>query len=74
MQSLEERLTGEWFVDGRFTQADLTTGALLGYLNLRLSEVLAGSRFQRLKKLSAACEALPSFFAARPSPDEVMPS
>ena len=74
LQSLDERLTGEWFVDGRFTQADLTTGALLGYLNLRLSEVLAGSRFQRLKKLSAACEALPSFFAARPSPDEVMPS
>ena len=74
LQSLEERLTGEWFVGGRFTQADLTTGTMLGYLNLRLSEVLAGSRFPRLKKFSAACEALPSFSSARPSPDEVMPS
>ena len=74
LQALEERLTGEWFVDGRFTQADLTTGALLGYLNLRLSEVLAGARFPRLKAFSARCESLRSFVAARPSPAEVMPS
>ena len=74
LQWLENRLTGEWLAGGRFTQADLTTGAMLGYLNLRLAEVLAGSRFARLKRLSAACEALPSFTAARPSADETMPA
>ncbi|MCE9521180.1 MAG: glutathione S-transferase family protein [Alphaproteobacteria bacterium] len=73
LQWLDERLTGEWFVSGRFSQADLTTGAMLGYLRLRVPEVLAGSRFLRLKGLAAACEALPSFIAARPSANEVMP-
>jgi len=73
LQFLEDRLTGEWFVSGRFTQADLTAGAMLGYLNLRVPRVLEGARFRRLKGLSAACEALPAFLAARPGPNEVMP-
>ena len=67
MRWLENRLTGEWLFD-RFTQADLTAGCLLGYLNLRLQEMLRGGRYPRLEALSKRCEALPAFISARPSP------
>jgi len=73
MQWLERRLAGDWFFD-RFTQADLTAGCLLGYLNLRLQELLREGRYPKLEALSKRCEALPAFIAARPSADEVMPA
>jgi glutathione S-transferase len=72
LRYLEEQLSGEWFVGGRFTQADLTTAAMLGYLNLRLQEAFEAS-LPKLLRLSQRCEALPAFAAARPSADEVMP-
>lgn len=73
MQWLEDRLRGDWFFDA-FSQADIAAGVLLGYLNLRLQEMLAGGRYPKLEALSRRCEALPAFVAARPSPDEVMPA
>lgn len=73
LRFLEGQLSGDWFTDGRFTQADLTTAALLGYLDLRLREIFDDD-FPELRRLSERCEALPSFVAARPSADEVMPS
>lgn len=71
---LEERLGGDWFFDDKLSQADITTGALLGYLNLRFQEALHEGRYAKLEALSKRCEMLPSFIAARPSPDEVMPT
>ncbi len=70
---LEGRLAGEWLELGRFTQADLTAAALAGYLKLRLSEIDMARDYPRLAALAARCEAMPSFVAARPSADEVMP-
>lgn len=72
LRYLEQQLTGEWFVGGRFTQADLTTAAMLGYLDLRLQEAFA-EPVPKLRQLAERCEALPAFAAARPSTDEVMP-
>lgn len=71
---LEGRLAGEWLVLGRFTQADLTAAALIGYLKLRLSEIDVARDYPRLAALAARCEAMPAFEAARPSADEVMPA
>jgi glutathione S-transferase len=70
---LEQKLDGDWLNGGRFTQADLTAGAMLGYIRLRVPEVSLERSFPRLARLSDRCEALASFVTARPSPDEVMP-
>lgn len=70
---LEGRLAGEWLELGRFTLADLTAAALVGYLTLRLSEIDVARDYPRLAALAARCEALPAFVAARPGADEVMP-
>lgn len=70
---LETQMTDQWLALGRLTQADVTTAALLGYLVLRIPEIALARDYPRLADLSARCEALPAFAAARPSPDEVMP-
>lgn len=72
LRFLEGQSTGDWFVGGRFTQADLTTAAMLGYLKLRVPEV-SEEPFSKLRQLSQRCEAMPAFLAARPSANEVMP-
>jgi glutathione S-transferase len=74
LRSLDDRLTANWFVGDCFTQADLTTGAMLGYLKLRLPGALDARWLPRLAALSETCEAMPNFAAARPSADEVMPA
>ena len=71
---LEGCLSGDWFFDGKLSQADVTAGVLLGYLNLRFHEALREGRYPKLEALSKRCEALSAFVAARPSPDEVMPA
>ncbi len=71
---LEDRLTGDWLALGRFTQADLTAAALVGYIKLRLSEIDVARDYPRLAALAERCEALPAFVAARPGADEVMPA
>ena len=71
---LEAQLTRDWLAGERFTQADLTTAVLLGYLRLRMPEIALDREFRRLAELSERCEAMRSFTAARPSADEVMPA
>jgi glutathione S-transferase len=73
LKYLEGQLEADWFVGERFSQADLSAAALMGYLKLRLPEAFE-QPIAKLQRLSERCEALPSFAAARPSPDEVMPS
>jgi len=70
---LEGRLDGAWLALGRFTQADVTAAALIGYIKLRVSDVDVARAYPRLASLSARCEAMPEFAAARPRPEEVMP-
>jgi len=72
MNFLERRLEEEWLFGDRFTQADLTAAALVGYIKLRVPEV-SMDLFPCLARLSEACEAMPAFKAAQPGPDEVMP-
>ncbi|MBP6013529.1 MAG: glutathione S-transferase family protein [Alphaproteobacteria bacterium] len=71
---LEKQLEGEWLALERFTQADLTTATMLGYLRLRVPAVDLERDYPRLARLSDRCEAMPIFVAARPSTDEVMPA
>jgi glutathione S-transferase len=71
---IEASFAGDWLALGRMTQADVTAAALIGYLKLRVPEVDVARDYPRLQRLSEVCEALPSFVAARPSPQEVMPS
>jgi hypothetical protein len=56
------------------TQADVTIGCLLGYLNLRLQEALPARRHPKLEALGARCEELDAFIRSRPAPDELMPA
>lgn len=63
-----------WFFGNDITQADVTIGCLIGYLNLRLPDAFPHGRYPRLERLAERCEALDAFIAAKPSPDEVMPT
>lgn len=71
---LEQQLTDEWLALDRFTQADVTAGALAGYLKLRVGDIDFAREYPRLARHSDRCEALPAFIRARPSPDEIMPA
>lgn len=71
---LEKQLEREWLALDRFTQADLTAAAMLGYLRLRVPAVDLERDYPRLTRLSDRCETMPIFAAARPSADEIMPA
>lgn len=71
---LDKQLTGEWLALDRFTQADVTAGALAGYLKLRVGDIDLACEYPRLAGHSDRCEALPAFVQGRPSPDEIMPA
>ena len=63
-----------WYFGGRMTQADVTIGCMIGYLNLRLAEAFPAGRYPRIEKIAERCDALDAFIRARPAPDEVMPA
>lgn len=65
-----ERLLGtrEWCVGGAMTLADITVGAMLGFISLRAAHVLAGGRYPNLLRLSTRLEARPSFRKTAPPP------
>jgi glutathione S-transferase len=71
---LEQRAQTPWFLGRRFSQADVTTGVMLGYLLLRLADEFSETRYPELARHRQACEELPCFALARPAPDEVMPA
>jgi glutathione S-transferase len=71
---LENEVSDRWLALGRFTQADVSTGVMLGYVTLRVPEVDLAREYPKLAAFSARCEALPAFAAARPAADEVMPA
>jgi glutathione S-transferase len=71
---LESHLKGEWLLGSKMTQADVTAACMVGYLKLRLPEVLREGEYPELERHSVACEKMDAFVASRPSPDEVMPA
>ena len=55
----------------RLMQPEITVATALGYLRLRLPEVLASGRHPALEALSARAEAHPAFQACLPTPQEI---
>ena len=74
LRFLERQLTGEWLALNRFTQADLTTVAMLGYLKLRVPDVDLARDYPGLDRLAEGCERLPIFAATQPAANETMPN
>jgi glutathione S-transferase len=62
-----------WFFVEKMTQADVTVGCAIGYMQLRLQEAFPPGRYRNLEALSARCDALDEFVQTRPAPDELMP-
>lgn len=71
---LEAQMTQTWLALDRFSQADVTAGALAGYLKLRVEEIDLARDYPRLARHSERCEALPAFEQTRPGANEVMPA
>jgi glutathione S-transferase len=67
-------MTGVWIAGERFSQADIMTGATLGYLTLRLPALFPREMYPRLAALSDRCEALQCFAACRPGAHETVPA
>jgi glutathione S-transferase len=70
---LEDLPKEPYFLGERLSQADVTVGAMMGYMKLRAKEAPAAASYPTLEALSQRLEALDAFRAAQPSPDEVMP-
>jgi len=62
-----------WLLGQRLMQPDITVGAMLGYLRLRVPDALPEGRYPGLERLSAACEGRLEFADTRPAADETMP-
>jgi glutathione S-transferase len=63
-----------WHFGNDFSHADVMTGCMIGYLNLRLSESFPAGKYARLHALAERCEAREEFERSRISPDEAMPA
>ena len=74
LRYLESHVTGVWVAGDRFSQADIMTGATLGYLTLRLPTLFPRETFPVLATLSDRCEALQCFAACRPGVNETVPA
>lgn len=71
---LDAHAKDPWYFGMKFTQADITIGCLIGYLNLRLPDAFSSGRYPNLERLAERCEALDAFEKARPAPDESLPA
>lgn len=74
LRYLESHASGKWIAGERFSQADIMTGATLGYLTLRLPELFSSESYPHLAALSDRCEALACFVACRPGANETVPA
>lgn len=76
LQALDDAAAGAgpWLGGDRPSQADVSVGAMLGFLNLiaplAAPEPPRADRFAHLARLSATCEAHPAFAACYPPDDE----
>jgi glutathione S-transferase len=74
LDRLEHDCGTPWFFDSRMTQADVTIGCMLAYAKMRAPDTFPPNKFPKLHALSAHCEMRDEFVAARPSPEETVPS
>ena len=56
------------------SQADVTTGAMIGYMKLGRYKPFPSDTYPALEALSQRLEAMEAFIACRPAPDETMPA
>jgi glutathione S-transferase len=71
---LEEIPKDPYFLGEILTQADITAGVMIGYMKLGRYKPFPSAACPTLEALSQRLEALDAFAAARPSPEETMPS
>jgi glutathione S-transferase len=71
---LEEIPKEPYFMGEKLSQADVTTGVMIGYMKLERDEPFPSATHPGLETLSKRLEALDAFVASRPSPEETMPS
>lgn len=70
-----ERLPKNPYYSGeKLTQADITTGVMIGYMNLGRYEMFPSKIYPELARLSQRLETHEAFIKTRPSPDEIMPT
>lgn len=64
--ALERRLAGDWFVDGRLTQADAMTAITLSFAGFFAPGLIAAGQYPRLQALVERVEGLAPFKATFP--------
>jgi glutathione S-transferase len=74
LDRLESQCAAPWYFGGHMSHADVMTGCLIGYLNLRLPESFPADRYPALEALAQRCERQEEFVESRISPDETMPA
>ena len=73
LAELERRAGERWMCGDGFSHADIMAFCTLGYLRLRLPEVLDGAPIPNLEALEARCAALPGVLACPIAASDVMP-
>lgn len=73
LDRLESQCAEPWYFGNKMSHADVMTGCMIGYLNLRLPESFPADKYPRLHALAVRCEARQDFVESRISPDETMP-
>ena len=74
LDRLEGQCAAPWYFGRQMSHADVMTGCMVGYLNLRLPEAFPAGEYQRLHELARNCESRDEFVKSRISPDETMPA
>jgi glutathione S-transferase len=74
LQVLEEIPKEPYFLGEKLTQADISTGVMIGYIKLGRYKPFPSAAYPTLEALSQRLEALDAFAGARPSPEETMPT
>lgn len=73
LDKLEHDCGGPWFFDEKMTQADITTGCMIGHMKLRVPELFPSDKYPKLHALALHCETKEDFVKARPGADETVP-
>jgi glutathione S-transferase len=74
LTALDGRAAPDWIATVPPRQTGITAACSLGYIRLRLPDLVPPGRYPRLDALADAAERLPAFSACRPAADETIPS
>lgn len=70
---LDGEALAPWFFGDALTQADVTIGCLIDYLELRLNEAFPRGQYAALAAIADQCDTLDAYSQTQPAADEVMP-